>query len=215
MLADRAIESQTLMPQGYPILLDVSNRLMVIVGGGSVAVRKAAALIDAGATRVRVVAPEFHAQMPAAVERIKERYAPQHLEDATLVFAATNSRDVNDAVTRDARERRILVNQADDPAMSDFTTPAQLKRGPVTIAISAGSAALAVFIRDGLEKRFDDRWSQMAEAMQQLRPELQNDKRLSDSVRQQAFRNLATDEAMNVLARDGIEGLRIWIEQRK
>jgi siroheme synthase-like protein len=212
MLADRAIESQTPMPQGYPILLDVSNRLMVIVGGGSVAVRKAAALIDAGATRVRVVAPEIHAQMPPPVERIKERYAPQHLEDATLVFAATNSRDVNDAVTRDARERGILVNQADDPTMSDFTTPAQLKRGPVTIAVSAGSPALAVAIRDGLEKRFDDRWSQMAQAMQTLRPELQQ--RLSEQTRHQIFHELATDEAMSVLAREGVDGLRAWIRQR-
>ena len=90
---------------------------------------------------VRVVAPEIDAQMPPPVERIKEKYAPRHLDDAALVFAATNSRDVNDAVTRDAHERGILVNQADDPAMSDFTTPAQLKRGLVTIAVSAGSPA--------------------------------------------------------------------------
>jgi siroheme synthase-like protein len=200
------------MPQGYPILLDVSNRLVVIGGGGSVAVRKAAGLLDAGATRVRVVAPEIDAQMPPPVERMKEKFAPRHLDDAALVFAATNSRDVNDAVTRDARERGILVNQADDPAMSDFTTPAQLKRGLVTIAVSAGSPALAVAIRDRLAALFDERWSKMAQAMQTLRPELQQ--RLSEQTRHQIFRELATEEAMSVLAQDGVDGLRAWIRQR-
>ncbi len=203
------------MPQGYPILLDVSNRLIVIIGGGSVAVRKAAGLLDAGATHVRVVAPEIHAQMPPRVERIKERYAPQHLDDAALVFAATNSREVNDAVTRDARQRGILVNQADDPAISDFATPAMLKRGPVTLTVSASSPALSVYIRDALSKQFDERWQKMAEAMQMLRPELQSDQRLDDKSRHALFRSLASEEALDVLDRDGIDGLKAWIEKQR
>jgi siroheme synthase-like protein len=195
-------------------LLDVSNRLIVIVGGGSVAVRKAAGVLDAGATRVRVVAPEIDARMPPPVERIKERYAPQHLTDAALVFAATNSRDVNDAVTRDARARGILVNQADDPSISDFATPAQLKRGPVTIAVSAGSPSLSVKIRDSLASTFDERFTRMAEAMQELRSTLQCDRRLSAEARQRLFRDLTSEEAFEVLEHEGLSGLRSWIERK-
>lgn len=206
-----AIESQTLMQQGYPILLDVSNRLIVIVGGGSVALRKATGLVDAGASRVRVVAPEIDQRMPAGVEHVRASYRPEHLSEAFLVFAATDSREVNDAVTRDAHALGVLVNQSDDASASDFTTPAQLKRGPVTIAVSAGSAALAVAIRDKLDERFDERWSQMAEAMQTLRPELQNNSGLTESARHGAFRALASEEAMDILARDGLEGLRAWL----
>ena len=128
-----------------------------------------------------------------------------------MVFAATNVREVNDRVTRDARERGIWVNQADDPAASDFTTPAQLHRGPVTIAVSAGSAALAVAIRDGLASRFDDRWQRMAEAMQEVRPMLQNDSRFDDSSRRKIFQLLATEEALNVLTQQGTQGLIEWI----
>jgi precorrin-2 dehydrogenase/sirohydrochlorin ferrochelatase len=201
------------MQPGYPILLDVSNRLIVIVGGGSVAVRKATGLIEAGATRIRIVAPEIDARMPTGVENVRERYRPEHLDGATIAFAATDSREVNNAVWRDADKRGILINQADDPASSDFITPAQLKRGPVTIAVSAGSPALSVLIRDALAKNFDERWSQMAEAMQGLRPELQSDTRLDDESRHELFRKLATDEAMDVLSREGITGLRDWIER--
>jgi siroheme synthase-like protein len=199
------------MQQGYPILLDVSHRLIVIVGGGSVAVRKAAGLVEAGAVRLRIVAPEIDSRMPGHIELVREAYRAQHLDEATLVFAATNSRLVNDAVSRDARERGILVNQADDPTRSDFATPAQLKRGPVTVAVSAGSPALSVLIRDALAKQFDDRWQKMAEAMQALRPALQNDHRFDEESRRKLFRKLASDEAIDVLTRSGVEGLRTWL----
>jgi precorrin-2 dehydrogenase/sirohydrochlorin ferrochelatase len=199
------------MQQGYPILLDVSHRLIVIVGGGSVAVRKAVGLVEAGAVRLRIVAPEIDSRMPGHIELVREAYRAQHLDEATLVFATTNSRLVNDAVARDARERGILVNQADDPASSDFATPAQLKRGPVTVAVSAGSPALSVLIRDALAKQFDDRWQRMAEAMQALRPELQNDTRFDEESRRKLFRKLASDEAIDVLTRGGLEGLRTWL----
>ncbi|HTL28036.1 MAG TPA: bifunctional precorrin-2 dehydrogenase/sirohydrochlorin ferrochelatase [Tepidisphaeraceae bacterium] len=202
------------MPRGYPILLDVSNRLIVIVGGGSVAGRKAAGLIEAGVTRIRVVAPEVSDQMPAGVDCVREAYHPQHLEGAALVFAATNSREVNDAVTRDARARGILVNQADDPTAGDFSTPAQLRRGTITIAVSAGNPSLSVFIRDALRAQFDDRWQEMAQALLELRPQLQNDARLDDVSRQKLFRDLASDEAMDVLHRDGVDGLRKWITEK-
>lgn len=203
------------MPQGYPISIDISNRLIVIVGGGSVALRKASSLVEAGARRVRIVAPEINPCMPAGAECIRETYVPTHLDGASMVFAATNSHQVNAVVTRDARARGILVNQADDPAASDFATPAQLRRGPVTITVSAGSAALSIAIRDSLALRFDDRWQQMAQAMQELRPMLQSDAQLNEESRQALFRALATDEAFEVLAKKGMAGLKNWFAQHK
>ena len=52
------------MPHTYPIMLDVADRLIIIVGGGSVAVRKAKTLIECGATRVRCISPEIDPEMP-------------------------------------------------------------------------------------------------------------------------------------------------------
>jgi len=71
----------------YPILLDVSTRLCVIVGGGEVVARRATGLIDARASRVRVVSPERRAKFPDTVELVPERLDPAHLDDAGLVFA--------------------------------------------------------------------------------------------------------------------------------
>src|SRR5438067_13609267 len=102
------------MPHNYPLLLEVGDREIVIVGGGEVAVRKAIGLIDAGATRVRVVAPQVHERMPAQVQRVAQAYRPEHLRGASLVFAATDDRKANDAIVRDARELGIVVWRADN-----------------------------------------------------------------------------------------------------
>lgn len=204
------------MPHTYPLMLDIADRLIVIVGGGAVAVRKAKGLIECGAKHLRCVSPEMDAEMPSSVERISARYDVRHLQGASLVFAATNDTNVNSAVVRDARARNILVNRADadesDPA--DFTTPARLDESGVTITVSAsGNPALAAKVRDGLRSAWDPRWSQMAEAMKLLRPEILSSHAGQDS-RASALRSLASDEAMNILSSGDLPALRTWIYAR-
>jgi precorrin-2 dehydrogenase/sirohydrochlorin ferrochelatase len=199
----------------YPLVLDVSDRPTVIVGGGKVGARKARGLIDAGAKRVRCVSLEFCAEMPAEVERIGEQYHARHLDGAAIVFAATDRADVNEAVVRDAAARHLLVSRADrdDEEPGDFIVPAKLQRGGVSIAVSAGSPALSALIRDRLQTLFDPRWEQMAEAMASLRPLIKS-ARIDIAGRSRIFRELASEEALNVLADGGLPGLRAWLADR-
>src|SRR3954466_13379237 len=137
----------------YPLMLDVTNRPVVIIGGGSVAARKARGLLEAGGTEVRMVSPSFHEGVPAAVERIVGRYEARHLTGAGLVFAATDSGETNDAVVADAQRLGILVCRADGDGEEpgNFSTPAVLRKGAITLAVSAaGAPALAARIRDEL-----------------------------------------------------------------
>jgi siroheme synthase-like protein len=198
-------------------MLDVTDRLVVIIGGGGVAVRKARGLIEAGATRVRMVSPNFRDDAPAAVERVNEPYEARHLEGAALVFAATDSAETNDEVVRDAGDRGILVNRADvvDQEPGDFTTPAVLRKGPVAVTVStAGAPALAAMIRDELAARFDPRWREMAEAMQTIRPAIRAARMISADRRRRAFGDLATRDALEVLAASGTEGLWRWLVEK-
>jgi precorrin-2 dehydrogenase/sirohydrochlorin ferrochelatase len=195
-------------------MLDVSSRLVVIVGGGAVAARKARGLLEAGATRVRCVAPEFRGEIPAAVERVAEPYRSAHLDGAQLVFAATDRPDVNEAVVRDAQSRGILVCRADgdDRQPGDFSSPAALRRGEVVVSVSADSPALAALIRDGIAQRFDERWSEMASAMRELRPLIK--RALADgNLRRTVFHKLATEEALGVVHAGGVGALREWLRQ--
>ena len=183
----------------------------MIVGGGGVAARKAAGLLAAGAW-VRAVAPGFAADFPAGVERVVKPYEAADLDGADLAFAATDSAAVNDAVVADARARRVWSSHAGDGGAGDFAVPARLDRGAVTVTVSAGSAALAVLVRDRIGERLDPAWAAMAEAMVELRPRLKD--ALDEPSRRAVFRELATDEACDVLAARGLDGLMEWIEAR-
>lgn len=199
------------MRANYPLILDVADRLIVIVGGGNVACRKVKGLLEAGATRIRVISPEFLADFPD-VEKVKSKFEPRHLDGAALVFAATDSNEVNDAVVEECHLRNIWVNRADSQD-GDFTTPAMFRKGAVTIAVSAaGAPALAAAIRDGIAHRFDPRWARMAEAMQTLRPELID--KLPPGARRAAMLDLAGEEAMALLDAQGYPALKTWISQR-
>jgi precorrin-2 dehydrogenase/sirohydrochlorin ferrochelatase len=204
-----------LVPLTYPINLDITGRTIVIVGGGAVAARKARGLIEARAGRVRCVAPEFCDELPSEVDRVRGTYCPDHLAGATLVFAATNRPEVNEAVVRDARARNLLVNRADvdDEEPGDFTVPAKLRRGEVAVTVSAGSPALSAMIRDRLEVLFDPRWAQMADAMRELRPWIKS-AAVEITARRTIFRELASEEALATLSDRGVGGLREWLLAR-
>jgi siroheme synthase-like protein len=203
----------TPMPPSYPLLLDVTHLLCVIIGGGAVASRKAHGLVAAGAQRINMIAPTFSPNIPPSVHQIHESYTSYHLDGASLVFAATNIPQVNDVIVRDARARNIFVTRADtvDDLPGDFLTPAQFTRGPVAVTVSAASPALSVMIRDQLASIWDPAWTALAEAMIELRPEI---KSLPDeSIRRAIFRQLATQEAIDILTTSGLAGLRDWIKR--
>ena len=196
------------------MMLDVGGRRVVIIGGGGVAARKSQGLLDAGA-RVRCVAPRFSEQMPGGVERVAEVYQPHHLDGAMFVFAATDRAEVNDAVVRDARGRGLLVNRADAEAGegADFITPAVHRLGSILVTVSAGSPALAALVRDRLGEVCDPRWREMAALMQELRPLIKSAGFESES-RRQILRELATEEALGILAGGGPDAVRKWLTLR-
>jgi len=155
----------------YPIFLDLSGRRCVVVGGGEVAGRKARKLLQARA-RVVVISPEMGAELESvAVEVHRRPYREGDLEGAYLAFAATDSREVNAAVAREARERGIPVNVADRPSDGDFALPSTLRRGALQVAVSTGGASptLARRIRDELEEVFGPEWAGVVEELHRNR----------------------------------------------
>ena len=198
------------------MLVDLSDRLVVIIGGGAVAVRKAQGLLAAGATMVRCVAMQFHADMPSVVQRIAETFEPRHLDTAWLVFAATDVPAVNEQVVREAHRRNLLVNRADadEEQPGDFVTPAIWRSEAVLVGVSAGgSPALAAAMRDDLAKKIDPRHVHMAAAMQELRPLIRTN--VADIARRrEIFRELAGAAAMDMLHEGGAATLRRWLAGR-
>jgi siroheme synthase-like protein len=172
----------------FPIALDGERLSAVVIGGGSVGTRKALALVEAGA-QVRVVSPEVTPEL-AQAERarrlsvVRESYRASQLGEATLVIAATDSREVNAQVAVDAHSRGKLVNITDFPDEGNFHTMALHRSGDVTIAVSAGGVpGAAARIRDAIAERFDARYGRAVSALRGLRSRLiaGGDERWSDA----------------------------------
>src|SRR5262245_40715038 len=100
-----------------PIFIQLRGEPAVVVGGGHVALRKVDLLLKAG-SRVTVIAPTLHEELRALRERgqinsLSLEFQPHHLDGVSLAIAATDSREVNAAVSAAARARRVPVNVVD------------------------------------------------------------------------------------------------------
>ena len=165
---------------GYPIILDLTDRLCVVVGAGSVGCRKARDLLSAGA-RVRLVSttPPSDSSLTDQVDLQVKVFEPNDLDHAVLAFAATGADQVDQAVCIAAKERGIPINSAANPANGDFQLPATLRRGDLLLAVATNgrSPALARALRDRLAVDFGPEWAHIVEILGRLRTRKLTDKR--------------------------------------
>lgn len=127
----------------YPIYLDITNKKVLVVGGGPVAERKIKTLLGFGG-KVVAVAPNFTSglcRLASRVKLVRRRYIKSDLQGIELVIAATDDQAVNKAVTQDARQHKVLVNVVDQPKLCSYILPSVIKRGPLVISISTSGEA--------------------------------------------------------------------------
>ena len=173
----------------YPLFLDITDRRCVVVGGGEVAERKAERLLDFGASVVvvaKTLTPGLETlKKEGKINHIKADYDKALIDDAFLVFGATDRDDVNADISRDARGKGILVNIVDDPDKCDFVLPSLLMQGDLLVAVSTGgkSPALAKKLRGDMEQLFGTEYKTLLEVMGQLREKLVVKGRPSDENR--------------------------------
>ena len=147
----------------------------MVVGGGAIAEGKVAPLVAAGA-RVTVIAPALGTGLAAQhragrFAHVARDYEPGDLAGAFLVIGATDNADVNHAVHAEATAIGALINVVDDVPYCQFILPSILRRGDLTVAVSsAGHApALAVRVRERLERELGDEYGRFLELAAELR----------------------------------------------
>lgn len=169
----------------FPLFADLRGRHVLVVGGGAVAERKIKSLlaceaqVTVGALDAAPRLLELAAQ--GRIKLIRGAFEPCWLDDAWLVVAATDDRELNRGIAALAGERKQFINVVDDPELSSFQVPSIVDRSPLTIAISsAGSApVLARRVRERIESLFDHSLGSLValaarrrQAIRAARPEL-------------------------------------------
>jgi precorrin-2 dehydrogenase/sirohydrochlorin ferrochelatase len=160
----------------YPICLNnLDDILCVVVGGGSVAERKTRSLLEAGAA-VKIVSPELTTGLQQLADQGKLTHVsrscqPGDVEGAFLVVAATDDPETNKAVAREASGSQMLVNVVDDPQLGNFTMPATLSRGALSVSVSTGgrSPALAAHVKKRLEHVVGPEYADFTDILGELR----------------------------------------------
>ena len=200
----------------YPIFLSITGKPCVIVGGGYVAYHKIHNLIDEGAV-VTVVAEESVKEIVDMAEKglltLKtKRFEPSDVENAYLVFAATNDKDVNADVTTAAKKNKALINTVDTPDLCEFYSGAVVNRGPLKIAISTGgcSPGIAGQIRRELEELYPEPYEEFIETAGEMRKHIIDSLDSNADMKREALFWLARKETRNIFFEHGKE--RLWKE---
>jgi uroporphyrin-III C-methyltransferase/precorrin-2 dehydrogenase/sirohydrochlorin ferrochelatase len=128
--------------QHYLVGLDLRDRLVVIIGGGSVVQRRAPRLLAAGA-RVRVISPSVTAVVEGLVgsgdvDWVRRRYTDGDLDGAWYALACTDDPDANAAVVAEAVRRRVFCVRADAGELGSAVTPAVGEHEGLTLGVLSG-----------------------------------------------------------------------------
>ncbi len=194
----------------FPFFMEIGQKPCLVVGGGTVALRKIERLLPFGAS-ITVVAPVFCREIAemTSISRICRPFAPADIEGMSFVIGATDNAAVNREISAVCRAKSIPVNIVDDPKSCTFLFPALVKRGELVAGISTGggSPLAAQFIRKRVEEAippgFADVVAQMAALRERILREI-----LDSAAREALLRELFA------LALDGQKDLQQETERR-
>lgn len=202
------------MPKYYPMLMNLEDQPVLVVGGGAIAARKAATMAEYGA-RVVMVAPQIgeEARRLAAEGRIQTHERPydqSDLDTPRLVFAATDDPALHERIKAECDRRRLPCNVVDVPPLCSFIVPSILRRGELMITISTDGLcpAYAKYQRLRMEQCC---FPQGADALLHVVAAGRNELKgplghgMSDEEKFHLLRRIIESDIVDVLAREGEE----------
>lgn len=136
------IENRVIKNGFFPMFVDISDKRILVIGGGKIACRRIKTLL-LFSDHIMVVAPRLCDELMALAEQgevewVERRWRQEDVDGFDLVLAATDDRELNRRAVDAASEKGCLVNAADDRSKCDFYFPGIVKSGNVTIGISTG-----------------------------------------------------------------------------
>jgi precorrin-2 dehydrogenase / sirohydrochlorin ferrochelatase len=130
-----------------PVSINLTDKEILIIGAGKVAFHKIK-IIQPYTNNFRIVAKEVCSEIKAlGFPYTEKEYETSDLQDAFLVYACTDIKDLNQRVYDDAHAHKILVNVVDNPPMCDFVSPAIYKKEHMTVSVASNAQDVYASIR--------------------------------------------------------------------
>lgn len=204
----------------FPVMLDLQDQRIVVIGGGAVAERKVGPLLEAGAA-VTVVSPSLTERLSELAEKgmliwISRPYAPGDLEGA-LAYAASSDAAVNEATAREAKALGLPVNVASHAEAGNFITPGVFRRGRLTVAVSTSGAGpgVAAKITEQVAEMLGEEYEPYLDFLHALRVEIKRQEPTA-AVRARLLRKLARLDVLDEIRQGTFkewspETVQVWI----
>lgn len=174
----------------FPVYLQLNSLHTLVVGGGNVALEKLTAILGNSAqARITLVASKVSEAVLALVQdfpavSVEERnFEVTDLAGKDLVVVASNNDRLNGWIRAEARQRNVLINVADKPALCDFYLGSIVRKGNLKIGISTNgkSPTIAKRLKELLQDALPEELDETLAYMSQLRERLKGD--FADKVR--------------------------------
>ena len=203
-----------------PIMIELAEKKVVVVGGGRIAKRKLNALLDSGAV-LTVISPTVTPEINRWAEEGKiqwkqKNFDPTEAEEAFMMIIATDDPVVNTAA-REAAPPHCLINASTEAEAGNIHFPAHVKRGKLSIAVSTNGASpmLAKKIKQDLQTQFDENYEQYLEFLFEAR-QLLKQTQLSKSTKEQYLRRfLAESFFQEETQQKTLHELRLLVHEKK
>ena len=194
----------------YPVNLELANKKCAVIGGGSVAWRKAKTLLQAQAL-VTVISPKVCEPLAQLVEKNMityhaKSYCLGDLHDFFLVVCATDNPEINKQAAIEAKSNHALVNVVDGSFSSDFTVPAQVQRGDLLITVSTNgqSPAFTRLIKEQLANTYNENYAEFLQLLAKIRGQLKEEV-LDSKERELIWQKVLTEEILTFLQQGKLE----------
>jgi precorrin-2 dehydrogenase / sirohydrochlorin ferrochelatase len=139
-----------------PISLNISGKLIVIIGGGRIASHKIK-FLEPFNPEIKIVASEILSEIKdKGFKYVEKYYESDDLNGAFMIYACTNITELNKTVKKDAESKGILCNVVDNPELCDFVSPAIFKHGIYTVACGSNGEDVhsSIKIRNRIKSLF-------------------------------------------------------------
>lgn len=203
----------------YPVNLDIYDKICVVLGGGHVAFRKITGLLNANA-KVIVIAPEVCDDIKKIVDDNKiewrqQKYFSGCLPEGLIFIAAANDEKINELAANEAAKKHMLVNVVNKKitGVNTFDVPSVIRKKNLMLTISTEglSPALSKFIRQKLEKQFNDNFAEWLFRLSKIRDEVKNIIKNANT-REEFWRNVMSDENFYLVQNGEIEKAEVNIK---
>ena len=192
----------------FPLFIDLSDKNVLVIGGGKVASRKVKVLLSF-TDRITVVDPKPHPEILQLIKqkglKLKRRkFLTQDLKSADLVIVAVNNLSLQKRVFSLCKKKKIPCNSVDSPRFCTFIFPSIVKKGDLVVGVSTGGRAPSVSakVRKIIENCLPEDIDAILEEIARIRD------KLPKGEKRQKFLKELTDELLSPAPEDDVRSGR-------